>query len=104
MRGPSPSRRWPQLPKMIVPTKKKARSHGAITNSTSRFVSVANQASPRLVRPREGRVIAGVAAGLADRFGMDRQTMRMIFLVSLLLPGPQILVYVVLWMIMPEGD
>lgn len=63
-----------------------------------------NQTTPRLVRPRQGRVIAGVAAGLADRFGMDRQTMRIIFLVSMLLPGPQILIYVALWIIMPEGD
>lgn len=56
----------------------------------------------RLVRPKDGRVIAGVAAGLADRFGMSRQTMRIIFVVSMLLPGPQILIYVILWMVIPE--
>lgn len=60
--------------------------------------------APRLVRPRQDRVIAGVAAGLADRFGMSHGTMRLIFLLSLILPGPQILVYIVLWIIIPEGD
>lgn len=60
--------------------------------------------SKPLVRPREGRVIAGVAAGLADRFEMERRTMRLLFVISLLLPGPQILLYLVLWLVIPEGD
>ncbi len=49
-------------------------------------------------------MIAGVAAGLADRFGMERGMMRLIFLLSLILPGPQILIYIVLWVIIPEDD
>lgn len=57
-----------------------------------------------LVRPREGRVIAGVCAGLADRFGTTPTTMRVIFLVSCLLPGPQFLIYLVLWIMMPNGN
>jgi phage shock protein PspC (stress-responsive transcriptional regulator) len=61
-----------------------------------------NQPVPRLVRPKEGRMIAGVAAGLADRFGMSRGTMRLMFILSLILPGPQVLIYIVLWLIIPE--
>lgn len=57
-----------------------------------------------LVRPTEGRMIAGVAAGLADRFGITRTTMRVIFVASMLLPGPQILIYLILWIVIPEGD
>lgn len=49
-------------------------------------------------------MIAGVAAGLADRFGMSRTTMRAIFVASMLLPGPQILIYLILWIVIPEGD
>jgi phage shock protein PspC (stress-responsive transcriptional regulator) len=63
-----------------------------------------NQPVPHLVRPKEGRVFAGVAAGLADRFGMSRGTMRLLFVLSLILPGPQILIYLVLWIIIPEGE
>jgi phage shock protein PspC (stress-responsive transcriptional regulator) len=58
--------------------------------------------TPQLVRPKEGRMIAGVAAGLADRFGMDRSVMRLLFVLSLILPGPQVLIYIVLWVIVPE--
>jgi phage shock protein PspC (stress-responsive transcriptional regulator) len=56
----------------------------------------------RLVRPRSGRVIAGVAAGLADRFGMSRKMMRLLFVLSLILPGPQVLIYLILWIVVPE--
>jgi phage shock protein PspC (stress-responsive transcriptional regulator) len=43
-----------------------------------------------------------VAAGLADRFGMSRSTMRVLFVVSLILPGPQVLIYLILWLVIPE--
>jgi len=64
--------------------------------------TMTNQPVPRLVRPREGRMIAGVAAGLADRFGMSPGAMRLLFILSLILPGPQVLIYIVLWIIIPE--
>lgn len=56
-----------------------------------------------LVRPREGKVVAGVCAGIADRFGWDRSLVRVLFVLSFLLPGPQILIYLVLWLLIPEG-
>ena len=60
--------------------------------------------SSPLVRPRGDRVIAGVCAGLARRFGMKPATMRLLFILSCLLPGPQVLIYVALWVIVPEID
>jgi phage shock protein PspC (stress-responsive transcriptional regulator) len=59
-------------------------------------------ASTALVRPRRGKIIAGVCAGLARRFGMSPTGVRALFLLSLLLPGPQILLYLALWIILPE--
>ena len=56
-----------------------------------------------LVRPRN-RMIAGVCAGLARRFGTTPNTMRLIFVISCLLPGPQFLVYIALWILMPNED
>jgi len=47
-------------------------------------------------------MIAGVCAGLADRFGMRPNTVRLIFVLSCLLPGPQFVIYLVLWAIMPK--
>ncbi|MFE0648953.1 PspC domain-containing protein [Streptomyces sp. NPDC059534] len=54
-----------------------------------------------LIRPRDGRVIGGVCAALARRFGTSAWTMRLIFLVSCLLPGPQFLLYLALWVFLP---
>jgi phage shock protein PspC (stress-responsive transcriptional regulator) len=55
-----------------------------------------------LTRPRNGAVIAGVCAGLADRFGWSPFTVRLLFVLSCLLPGPQFIIYIVLWVIMPR--
>ncbi|MET9695882.1 PspC domain-containing protein [Streptomyces sp. NPDC006529] len=55
-----------------------------------------------LARPRDGRWIGGVCAGLARRFGMSANTMRLIFAVSCLLPGPQFLIYLALWVVLPN--
>lgn len=58
--------------------------------------------TPRLVRPRSGRRIAGVCAGLARRFGMSPFMVRLIFVLSCLLPGPQIVIYLILWVLLPS--
>ncbi|MET8753386.1 PspC domain-containing protein [Streptomyces sp. NPDC059104] len=55
-----------------------------------------------LTRPRDGRMIGGVCAGLARRFGIKARTMRIIFVLSCLLPGPQFLIYLALWLLMPN--
>ncbi|MFB4306154.1 PspC domain-containing protein [Actinomadura sp. GTD37] len=57
-----------------------------------------------LYRPRNDRMIAGVCAGLARRFGMSPGTVRVLFVLSCLLPGPQFVVYLVLWAMMPNED
>lgn len=54
----------------------------------------------RLVRPRQ-RMVAGVCAGLARRFGLSPITVRLMFVISCVLPGPQFLLYVLLWVLLP---
>ncbi|GLF94254.1 PspC domain-containing protein [Streptomyces yaizuensis] len=54
-----------------------------------------------LVRPREGRMIGGVCVALARRFGTSAGVVRTVFAVSCLLPGPQILLYLALWALLP---
>ena len=54
------------------------------------------------VRPRSGRILAGVLVGLANRFGMRPAFARLLFVLSMLLPGPQILLYIALWILMPS--
>ena len=58
--------------------------------------------SVSLVRPRRGRVIAGVCAGVARRYGWSPWGVRFAFAISCLLPGPQIVLYIALWILMPK--
>lgn len=59
-----------------------------------------------LRRSRSNRMIAGVVGGLADYWGLDPTLARVIFVVVSILSAafPGILVYAVLWLIIPEGD
>ena len=60
--------------------------------------------SRRLTRDTRHRVIAGVCAGLARRFGLSRTGLRVAFVVSCVLPGPQFIAYLALWVLMPADD
>lgn len=58
--------------------------------------------STTLVRPHSGRVIAGVCAALADRFGLSRFLVRVGFVLFGLF-GIGEIVYIVLWIIIPKA-
>ena len=55
-----------------------------------------------LYRPRDDRMIAGVCSGIARRFGLEPTLVRILFVASLFLPGPQILIYLAAWLLMPN--
>jgi phage shock protein PspC (stress-responsive transcriptional regulator) len=55
-----------------------------------------------LSRPKNDRVVAGVCAAIARRFGWRVETVRLVTVLSILLPGPQVIIYVVLWILIPE--
>ncbi len=58
-----------------------------------------------LVRPQQGRVLGGVCAGLGQRFGIAPWTARLLFVLLLMvIPGSQILIYPVLWILMPSQE
>ncbi|MBO0844652.1 MAG: PspC domain-containing protein [Nocardioides sp.] len=58
-----------------------------------------------LIRPRDERILGGVCAGLGRRFGLGPWTTRLLFvLVLLILPGSQVLVYPILWILMPSEE
>jgi phage shock protein PspC (stress-responsive transcriptional regulator) len=56
----------------------------------------------RLLRARDGRMAAGVCAGLAAYFGVDVNLVRLGFGVFTVFYGLGILVYLVAWAILPE--
>lgn len=60
----------------------------------------------RLRRSRSDKMIAGVLGGLARYFNFDPTMARVLYVVlSVVSVGfPGLLVYILLWVIMPEGD
>jgi phage shock protein PspC (stress-responsive transcriptional regulator) len=60
-----------------------------------------NTKTDTLYRPLSGRILGGVCAGLAQRFGWNPATVRILFLLSCLLPGPQFIAYIAMWIIIP---
>ena len=57
-------------------------------------------------RVREGRVIAGVCAGLASYFGVDPTLVRLAFALVTVFGGFGVLLYLCAWIVIPEegGD
>jgi phage shock protein C len=62
--------------------------------------------SRQLRRSRTNRQIAGVVGGLAEYFGVDPTLLRVIYVVGSLLSAafPGLLVYLLLWLLIPEAD
>jgi phage shock protein C len=62
-----------------------------------------NQAGKKLQRPREGRMVFGVAAGFADYFGVDVVLVRVLFVVAAIFSvGAGALAYLAGWLLIPE--
>lgn len=54
-------------------------------------------------RSRENKVIAGVCGGIAERFGLRPSLVRLLFVLSCILPGPQVLIYLIMWVFIPKA-
>jgi len=58
----------------------------------------------RLTRSRDDRMIAGVAGGLADYLGIDPSLVRIAWVVLFLAGGLGLLIYIIMWIVVPEED
>jgi len=58
----------------------------------------------RLYRSRRDKKIAGVCSGIAEYFNVDPTIIRLIWIALLLVAGGGILLYLIAWFIMPEGN
>jgi len=56
----------------------------------------------RLLRIRQGRMVAGVCAGLGAYFGVDVNLVRLAFGVFTVFYGLGVLLYLIAWLILPE--
>ncbi|HWG85093.1 MAG TPA: PspC domain-containing protein [Deinococcales bacterium] len=58
---------------------------------------------PGLVRPRDGRIVAGVAAGLARHLNVEVNLVRIAFVILAVAAGTGVLAYVAAWLVMPQA-
>ena len=58
----------------------------------------------RLLRPRDGRMLAGVCSGLAAYFGIDVNLVRLAFGIFTVFYGLGALIYLIAWVILPQQD
>ena len=58
----------------------------------------------RLRRSRNDSKLAGVCAGIAEYFGWDPVLVRVGWVVLTLLGGSGILLYLIMWLVMPEAS
>ncbi|GLW99623.1 PspC domain-containing protein [Microtetraspora sp. NBRC 16547] len=56
-----------------------------------------------MYRSREHKMIAGVCGGIAERYNMPPNVVRLLFLLSCLLPGPQFVIYLIMWVFVPKA-
>ena len=71
---------------------------GRATEATSRPEPPENTLS----RPREGRKIAGVCAGIARYLDIDVTLVRVLWVLLIIFPPPGLLLYIICWIVMPE--
>jgi phage shock protein PspC (stress-responsive transcriptional regulator) len=55
-----------------------------------------------LRRDSRNKVIAGVCGGIARRYGLSAGGLRLAFVISCVLPGPQFVAYLLLWVLIPS--
>lgn len=60
--------------------------------------------TPRLVRRRDGRMIAGVCQGVAEHFRIDPLVVRIGFVVTTFFGGAGAIAYIAAWLLIPEED
>ncbi|MDH6180082.1 phage shock protein C [Microbacteriaceae bacterium SG_E_30_P1] len=60
-------------------------------------------ATGALVRPKQGRMIAGVSLAIANRFGWNLTLVRLLTALAVLFTGVGLIMYIALWIIVPSG-
>lgn len=56
----------------------------------------------RLYRSENNRQIAGVCGGIAEYLNIDASYIRLAFLLATVLGGPGVVLYIIMWIIIPE--
>ncbi len=74
------------------------------TDTTATDSSARRQRSPELIRPTDGRVLAGVAKGIADNFGISEWIPRVVFVATAFMGGLGVILYAAGWAFLRSED
>jgi phage shock protein C len=55
----------------------------------------------KLYRSRKDRMLAGVCGGISERYGFDSTWVRLLFVLFFFAGGSALLIYLIMWMIVP---
>jgi len=58
----------------------------------------------RLTRNQKDKMIAGVCSGIADYMDVDSTIVRLLFAFALIFAGTGLLIYLIMWIIMPKSQ
>ena len=58
----------------------------------------------KLTRSSSDKILGGVCGGIAESLDWSPARVRLLFILSLLIPGPQAIFYLVAWLIIPKAD
>ncbi|TBN57183.1 PspC domain-containing protein [Glaciihabitans arcticus] len=67
-------------------------------------MTTTTESRPVLTRPASGRMIGGVCAGIARRFGWNVAVVRVLTVASVFIPGPQVIIYIAMWALIPADS
>jgi len=62
-----------------------------------------NDKPKKLYRSRKNRIFAGVCGGLGEFFDIDPTWIRLLFVFFLIAAGSTLLVYLIMWLVVPEA-
>src|SRR3989442_12630772 len=88
------TKRWPYCAEEIRAEAVKCRYCGSLLEPGSALTRT-------WFRSREGKMIAGVCAGLAEQFAISVTILRLAFVLGTLVSGFALIIYLVLWVVMP---
>src|SRR5580700_8956451 len=84
------------------PAGRSLRLTGCLPEGHDRTMNGTN-GQKQLIRPRDGRMVAGVCAGIGQFFGIDANLIRIVFAVlTVFSAGAAALVYLLAWVVVPE--
>jgi len=93
----------PNCQKDIAVGSKFCYSCGAKQTETAASAPPPAYQPKRFVRSTNDRKIAGVCAGVADYFDIDPTIIRILWALATLIPGPNIIAYIIIWIAADEG-